>query len=452
MKHTGFAASVLLLTLALAPFGFAQEDGQPPPRSRRPGQGEQFRLLFTLPGIEFSEDQQRKITGLREKYTPKLADVQRRSAEVETPEQRRARREAIQAAREAGKQGRELRAAAEQAVQLTAEQRQKQDDLQREQRALITEIRRELAALLTDEQRAALREALPQRGQRGQGGRGPATPPTHRDVKYGPHGRNVMDVWLAKSETPTPVLVSIHGGGFRGGNKGVEPGLLRECLDSGISVVAITYRLSGEAIAPAQFHDSARAVQFIRHKAAEWNLDPKRVAATGGSAGAGISLWLGFHDDMADPDSDDPVLRQSTRLSCMAVYNGQTSYDPRFIRDLLPGSDTYKHPALEQLYGIDADRLDDLPAEKARLIEETAPINHVTKDDPPAMLSYATEMDTPIRSQGVGIHHPKFAQVLKEKMDKLGIECRIHTGLPRGSDEWTRQTMRFIKKHLGVEE
>src|SRR5690348_3031585 len=76
--------------------------------------------------------------------------------------------------------------------------------------------------------------------------------PTHENVKYGPHERNVMDVWLAKSDKPTPVLVSIHGGGFRNGNKSVSPDLLKKCLDSGISVVAITYRLTNTAIAPAQ--------------------------------------------------------------------------------------------------------------------------------------------------------------------------------------------------------
>ena len=64
------------------------------------------------------------------------------------------------------------------------------------------------------------------------------TPPTHPDVKYGPYARNVMDVWLAKSDKPTPILVSIHGGGFSQGNKSVGPFLLEECLKSGISVVA----------------------------------------------------------------------------------------------------------------------------------------------------------------------------------------------------------------------
>jgi acetyl esterase len=272
--------------------------------------------------------------------------------------------------------------------------------------------------------------------------------PTHENVKYGPHERNVMDVWLAKSDTPTPVLVSIHGGGFRNGNKSVSPDLLRKCLDSGISVVAITYRLSDQAIAPAQFLDAARAIQFVRHNAKEWNLDPKRIAATGSSAGAGLSLWLGFHDDLADPKSDDPVLRQSTRLTCMSVFNGQTSYDPRFIRDLFPGTDVYKESALSKLYDVDLNKLDDLPKEKYKLFEFVSSINHLTKDDAPAQLIYASKLDTPITSQGIGIHHPKFGQALKERMDKLGIECHVYTGVPRG--ESSELTFGFVKTHFGL--
>jgi len=272
--------------------------------------------------------------------------------------------------------------------------------------------------------------------------------PTHENVKYGPHKRNVMDVWLAKSDKPTPVLVSIHGGGFAKGDKSVSLDLLRRCLDSGISVVAITYRYSNEAIAPAQFLDSARAIQFIRHNAKDWNLDPKRVAATGSSAGAGISLWLGFHDDLADPKSDDPVLRQSTRLTCMSVFNGQTSYDPRFIRDLFPGTDTYKHPRLAQLFDVDLDKLDALPKEKYKLFELVSPITHLTKDDAPAQLIYASNFDAPIKNQGVGIHHPKFGQTLKERMDKLGIECQVHARVASGAS--TELTFGFIKKHFGM--
>jgi hypothetical protein len=294
---------------------------------------------------------------------------------------------------------------------------------------------------------AVIAGSLP--AQQREGRDGAASPPAHRDVRYGPHERHVLDVWLARADEPTPVLVSIHGGGFRAGNKGVDAGLLEEALASGISVVAITYRLSGQAIAPAQFLDAARAIQFIRHKARDWNLDPARIAATGGSAGAGLSLWLGFHEDMADPDSDDPVARQSTRLTAMAVWNAQSSYDPRFIRRLIPENDTYQHPALAQLYGVDLSRLDELPEAKYRLFERTSPLTHLTRDDPPVLLAYPREMDAPITDQGIGIHHPRFGKVLEERMDALGIESRVHTRVRR-QEEWPGLAMGFLKKHFGI--
>src|SRR5690349_17701823 len=103
----------------------------------------------------------------------------------------------------------------------------------------------------------------------------PKRQPDVANVSYGPHERNVMDVWKAKSDRPTPLLVFIHGGGFRGGSKeAIAPYLLNGCLANGISVVAINYRLSPEVTFPAHYMDSARAVQFARSKAKDWNLDP----------------------------------------------------------------------------------------------------------------------------------------------------------------------------------
>ncbi|MCA9070411.1 MAG: alpha/beta hydrolase fold domain-containing protein, partial [Planctomycetaceae bacterium] len=226
----------------------------------------------------------------------------------------------------------------------------------------------------------------------------------------------------------------------------------QQCLDSGISVVAITYRFSSDAIAPASFLDSARAIQFIRHKAQEWNIDKKRIASSGGSAGAGISLWLGFHDDLADADNEDPVLRESTRLTCLVVTAGQTSYDPRFIRKLFPDSDTYKHNALARLFDVDLNKLDELPEEKYKLFEECSPIHHLTKDDPPTMLLYGGSLDQEVTNGNIGIHHARFGKVLKEKMDKLSIRCIVNAGgKSLGSGERV-SAFDFLKQEFGMAE
>jgi hypothetical protein len=244
--------------------------------------------------------------------------------------------------------------------------------------------------------------------------------------------------------------VSIHGGGFLEGNKSISPQLLKECLDAGISVATISYRYSTQAIAPAPFQDGARAIQFIRAHAKEWNIDPRRVAATGVSAGAGMSLWLGFHDDMADPKSDDSIRRESTRLTCMVVSNGQTSYDPRFIKTLFPEMEIYKHGALAKLFGVNLARLEDLPPKKCQLFEEVSALPHLTKDDPPVLLIYTRPLKTEITDMGIGIHHARFGKALKSKMDELNIPCEVVAGNERLGGGKPTAPIDFLKENFGI--
>ena len=166
---------------------------------------------------------------------------------------------------------------------------------------------------------------------------------TLSEVRYGKNERHTLDFWKAKSDTPTPLVIVIHGGGWVGGSK------LRldrfadtqALLKAGISVVAINYRLMRhcQEVSPpvkAPLHDAARALQFVRSKAKEWNIDKSRIGAAGGSAGACSSLWLAYHDDLADPKSKDPVARESTRLHCAAVIGPQTTLDPKQMVEWTP--------------------------------------------------------------------------------------------------------------------
>lgn len=266
--------------------------------------------------------------------------------------------------------------------------------------------------------------------------------------RYGPHERHLLDFWKAKSDQPTPLVVYIHGGGFRAGSKdSVSPGLVNSLLDKGISVMAINYRFSPEVTFPAHYMDCARALQYARSHAKEWNIDPKRVGATGGSAGAGTSLWLGFRDDMADPQSADPVLRESTRLSCMAVFGAQSTYDPFVITEWV-GEAAARHSALEGFYGLKWAEYDTPQARE--MFRKAAAITYLTRDDPPVYALY-NEPRGPLPADakpGTGIHHINFGLKLKEQMDKLGIECTI-----RHQDERTnsaQEIVDFFVKHLLV--
>ena len=123
--------------------------------------------------------------------------------------------------------------------------------------------------------------------------------PTYKNISYGPHQDMTLNFWKFESESPVPLLVHIHGGGWIGGKKNetVSPNELKK----GYSFASIDYRLAGTELLPAAVHDAARAIQFLRTKAKEWNFNPARIAVIGGSAGAASSLWLAYHDDMADP-------------------------------------------------------------------------------------------------------------------------------------------------------
>jgi len=265
--------------------------------------------------------------------------------------------------------------------------------------------------------------------------------PDVANEKYGTHDRHVLDLWKAQSDKPTPLVIFIHGGGFRNGSKEqVQPRLIQECLKIGISIASISYRLTDVAPYPAQMQDGARALQYLRSKAKQFNLDPKRVACTGGSAGAGISLWLAFHDDLADPKSEDAVLRESTRITCALGNGAQCAYDPRWIKKNIGGR-AHEHPALQLLFRVTPDELEGDKA--AKLYEDASPITHLTRDDPPVMVTYSGQ-DEPSDRPGAGIHSQKFGQILKGAMEKLGVECELFVGSGNGVDD----QMSFFVKHL----
>ncbi len=251
------------------------------------------------------------------------------------------------------------------------------------------------------------------------------------DVAYGKHPRQVLDFYPAKSDTPTPVVLYIHGGGWQGGSKKTNP---KSFLDKGISVVAINYRYVRNAqedkVVPpvkAPLSDAARALQFVRSKAGEWNLDKKRIGATGGSAGACSSLWLALHDDMTDLKSKDPVSRESTRLYCAAVNGAQVSLDPKELREWMPnyryGAHAFGLPNFQSLY--------DNREKVLKWIEEYSPIEHVSKDDPPIAMFYRGEEPVVGASPKDPTHSGIMGIKLEERLKAVGVNVvLVHPGRP----------------------
>jgi acetyl esterase/lipase len=284
-------------------------------------------------------------------------------------------------------------------------------------------------------------------------------PPTAADVAYGPHPRQKLDFWRAKADAPTPVVVFIHGGGWINGDKNTFRGA-DAYLKKGVSVAAINYRRiqkEGESDTEppvrAPLEDAARAVQFVRSKAKEWNLDKTRVGATGGSAGACSSLWLAFHDDLADPKSTDPVARESTRLTAVAVSGAQTTLDPKVTREWMPNYRYGGHAFLPKGTGERDGGFQGYYEKREKLlplIVEYSPISHVTKDDPPVFLEYPSQDPkiTPAKGDSPKdpTHSPLLGMILMEKLKAEGVEGILV--YPGKADEKYKTSADFLTDRL----
>jgi len=245
--------------------------------------------------------------------------------------------------------------------------------------------------------------------------------PTHANVAYDAHERTVLDFWQAKGEGPRPLLVYIHGGGWIKGDKKAMKNA-QAYLAHGISVATVNYRLLDKDVTlPTPVHDAARAVQFLRSKAGEWNIDKNKIVLSGQSAGACSSLWIACHDDLAKPGSNDPVERESTRVLGAAVGIGQTSIDPVVIEPWI-GPNVF-HPMIYKAVGEDsAEAMQRNYAKHKELYQEFSAINHLSKDDPLLFLEYDSrfDMSVPAKSINHGIHHPVFGAKFKEQSAKVG--------------------------------
>jgi acetyl esterase/lipase len=239
----------------------------------------------------------------------------------------------------------------------------------------------------------------------------PRSAATHKDVAYDDdHQAQRLDVYLAESETPVPAMVYIHGGGWRAGSKSRVPRWLLDAVREGwLSVVSVEYRFTDVAPHPAQVNDCQRAIQFVRHNAAKWNIDPQRIGVTGGSAGGHLSLWVALQDDAADADSDDPVRRQSSRVACAVSFAGPTDWS--LLSEL-----EHKHPAYRQLLGYEPGT----PAAdmEAQAKKDVSPVTFASKDDPPVMQVHGDKDDI------VPIEH---ARNMHERLRAAGVTSKLVT-------------------------
>lgn len=263
--------------------------------------------------------------------------------------------------------------------------------------------------------------------------------PDHRDVPYDDaHPAQALDVYLAKGKKPAPVMVYIHGGGWRAGTKNRVPGyLLRAHAEGWLAVVSVEYRFTQVKPHPAQVNDCSRAIRFIRHKAKEWNLDVSRMGVTGGSAGGHLSAYVALRDETADPEAKDPVNRHSSRVSFAIPFAGPTDWG-------LLSEIEHRHPAYRELLGYEPGTTSrDMDAAKLR---DVSPVSFASKDDPPVLIvhgdadeivpvAHAHSLEKALRKAGVPV-------------EKVILQGARHNVAGAGAPQAHEPALRFLRKHL----
>lgn len=283
-------------------------------------------------------------------------------------------------------------------------------------------------------------------GTQAQNQRAPRPAPTFANVAYGEHPNQVLDFWQAEVGNSGPLVIYIHGGGFSGGSKDtVGAAKIDAYLEKGIHVASVEYRFIKHAKLPAAHDDAVRAIQFIRSKARDWKINKRKIGAWGGSAGAQLVAYLAWHDDMADPDSEDPIARESTRLAAVAPLNGQSTMDLNWWIDNIPGYDE-PHRSIDEYTDLTGIAL------KA-VVDEISIINHISEDDPPTYMRYNMKPDDQVpdderRANGWKIHHVNFGIAMDEKLRSAGVESTLSYPPLEKLEGYYENEIEFFIDHL----
>src|SRR5688572_24058598 len=163
------------------------------------------------------------------------------------------------------------------------------------------------------------------RGARGENWSLPSGTSAHRDISYvtGGHPQQKLDLYVPKSSANVPLIIFVHGGGFSGGDKGSQDP--SRFLSEGYAFASINYRLSGDAIFPAQIEDCKAAVRWLRANAATYNLDPAYFGAWGTSAGGHLVAMLGTTGQTTFFDVGEN-LGVLSRVQAVADWFGPTDF------------------------------------------------------------------------------------------------------------------------------
>ena len=258
-----------------------------------------------------------------------------------------------------------------------------------------------------------------------------------RDLPYISGGDPVqsLDLYMpAGGNELRPLVVWIHGGGWEGGDKRGCPA--RPLTSRGFAAASVGYRLSRQAIYPAQIEDCKAAIRWLRSHAAEYSIDPKRIGVWGSSAGGHLVALLGTTGSTRDFDVGEN-LDQSSAVQCVVDWFGPTD----FLHWGEPGAPPVgtKPSSVSRLLG-------GLVSERQEIARRASPISFVSHESAPFLIMHGSKDP---------LVPPQQSVELNDALKKAGVESALkilpgagHGGSAFSSPDNLKEIEDFFDAHL----
>lgn len=234
-----------------------------------------------------------------------------------------------------------------------------------------------------------------------------------QDIPYGEDAAQRMDIYVqgayigepnyfAKSNTPKPTLVYIHGGGWLSGTKETRIGFLMPFIQKGWNVVNVEYRL-GLGTAPNAAEDVLKAMQWIAENAETYGIDKQNIVVSGESAGGHLALLAGLVNSKAG--SHPAYVGDDLKIKAIIDWFGITDIEK--VSTYLSANKPEGNYALGWI---------GQPQKLATISKTYSPIHYITKNAPPILSIHGVDDSVVPYSQSVLLH---------EALDKVGTQHRL---------------------------
>jgi acetyl esterase/lipase len=205
----------------------------------------------------------------------------------------------------------------------------------------------------------------------------PASLNTYKDIVYKTINNDTLklDIYQPKNLINShPVLIFIHGGGWRKGKKEDYLLYLISFAQKGYITATISYRLVPRAHYPAAVEDVKCAVRWIRTHANDYLIDPNKIAVIGGSAGGHLAMMIGYSSDVSEFDGECGADSVSSRVQAVVNLYGPADLTTEYART---------HKTTLSFFGQPYDLMSE------RYVR-ASPAWHITPDDPPTLIFHGT--------------------------------------------------------------